>query len=145
MANIFLDGKNNLIGGVSFVPAALTTTTNGTPVDLMSMVGNQGSAMMVVGAVSGTQGTLDVKLQECTSTNGTFTDITGATFTQVTTSGLTTTALQLCNFKPVKRYVRAYATFAGTFTNMLFGVNIFGQGRTMPANEGGWDNTAAGS
>src|SRR6478752_7325468 len=118
MANIFLDGKNNLVGGVSFVPAALTTTTNGTPVDLMSMVGNQGSAMMVVGAVSGTQGTLDVKLQECTSTNGTFTDITGATFTQVTTSGTTTSGLFLANFKATKRYVRAYATFAGTFTNM---------------------------
>lgn len=145
MANIFLDGKNNFVGGVSFVPAALTTTTSGTAVNLVGMVGNQGSAIMSVGAVSGTQGTCDVKLQESTATNTGFVDIAGATFSQVTTSGLTTTALYLCNFKPTKQYVRAYATFAGTFTNMLIGVNIFGQARTTPSNEGGWDNTSAAS
>lgn len=145
MANIFLDGEANLVGGVSFVPAALTTTTNGTAVDLMDMVGNMGFAVMQVGAVSGTQGTLDVKLQESTATNTGFTDLTGATFTQVTTSGLTTTAPYVASFIPTKRYVRAYATFAGTFTSMLIGVNIFGQRRATPSGSGGFNNTAAAS
>lgn len=145
MANIFLDGETNLAGGVSFVPAALTTTTNGTAVDLSDSVGNMGFAAMQVGAVSGTQGTLDVKLQECATTNGTWADITGATFSQVTTSGLTTTSPYLASFIHTKRYVRAYATFAGTFTSMLFGVNIFGQRRATPSNKGGFDNTAAAS
>ena len=145
MANIFLDGESELVGGVSIVPAALTTTTSGAAVDLMDGVGNMGFGVMQVGAVSGTQGTLDVKIQECATTNGTWTDVTGATFTQVTTSGTTTSTPALASFKHTKRYVRAYATFAGTFTSMLAGVNLFAQRRTTPANEGGWDNTAAAS
>lgn len=140
MANIFLD-QSSAVVGQSIIPAALTTTTNGSTVDLIDGIGNMASAILSVGAVSGTQGTCDVKIQESTATNTGFTDITGATFTQFTTSN----QVQIISFKPVKRYVRAYATFAGTFTSMLTGVNIFADRRFNPTGYPGWVNETGGS
>jgi hypothetical protein len=109
---------------------------------------NLASAVLNVGAVSGTQGTLDVKMQESTqtATTGTWTDITGASFTQATTSGVVATSgSQIISFQRQKRYVRAYATMGGTFTNFLFGVTVFAQRATTPANEGGWANEQGAS
>ncbi len=129
------------------MPAALTTTTLGSPVDLIDSNANMASALLQVGAVSGTQGNLVVKIQECTTTNGTFTDVIGAgAFTAVTTSGTTASgAVQIISFQRQKRYVAAYATFTGTYTNMLIGVSIFAQRATTPANEGGWSNEQGAS
>ncbi len=128
------------------MPAALTTTTNGSPVDLIDSNANMASALLQVGAVSGTQGTFAVKITECATTNGTFTDITGATFTTFTTSGTTTSgAVQIISFQRQKRYVAAYFTGTGTFTNALIGVSIFSQRATTPSNEGGWVNEAGAS
>ena len=148
MANIFLDIGNNAIVTPSIIPAALTTTTFGTTVDLIDSNANMAAAVLQVGAVSGTQGTFDVKMQESTqtATNGTWTDITGATFTQFTTSGVAgTSGSQIISFQRQKRYVRAYVTMAGTFTSALFGVSVFAQRATTPANEGGWQNEQGAS
>jgi hypothetical protein len=134
-----LDIASGAVTGQTIVPIALTTSTNGSPVDLVDSNANMASALLQVGAVSGTQGTLDVKIQESTATNTGWADIPNATFTQVTTSGTTTSgAVQIVSFQRQKRYVRAYATFAGTFTNMLAGVSIFAQRATQPAGNGGW-------
>ena len=146
MANVFLDIGGNAVSGQSLVPAALTTSVAGSPVDLIDSNANMASALLQVGAVSGTQGSLTVKMQECATTNGTFVDITGATFTAVTTSGTTTSgAVQIISFQRQKRYVQAYCTFSGTFTNMLVGVSVFSQRATTPTNEGGWQNEQGAS
>lgn len=146
MANIWLDIGNTAVVVPSLIPAALTTTTNGSTVDLIDSNTNMASALLSVGAVSGTQGTCDVKIQESTATNTGFTDITGASFTQVTTSGVAgTSGAQIISFQRQKRYVRAYATFGGTFTNMLIGCSIFSQRATTPGNEGGWQNEQGAS
>jgi len=149
MANTFLDIGSNALVGESFTPAALTTTTNGTGIDLSDSNANMASALLNVGAVSGTQGTLNVKIQESTD-NTTFVDITGATFAQQTTSGTagslgSANGSQIISFQRNKRYVRAYATMAGTFTNFLFGVTIFSQMNAMPLANGGWINESGGS
>jgi hypothetical protein len=146
MANTFLDIGNAAIVLPSFIPAALTTTTNGSTVDLIDSNANMASAVLQVGAVSGTQGTFDVKIQESTATNTGFSDITGATFTQFTTSGVAgTSGSQIISFQRQKRYVRAYITMAGTFTNALFGVTFFAQRATQPDANGGWTNEAGAS
>ena len=148
MANTFLDIGNNAVVNSTFIPAALTTTTNGATVDLIDSNANMASAVLMTGAVSGTQGTFDVKMQESTqtATTGTWTDITGATFTQFTTSGVVATSgTQIISFQRQKRYVRAYVTMAGTYTSALFGVTIFAQRATLPANEGGWQNEQGAS
>ncbi len=146
MSSLFLDIGDNYVGGTSVVPLAQTTSFTGTFVDLRSMSANMASAVMQVGAVSGTQGTMDVKMQASTATNTGFVDIPNATFTQVTTSGLTTGgALQIISFQVPQRYVRAVGTGGGTFTSMLIGVSVFGQLSTPPANNGGWVNEAGAS
>lgn len=148
MANTFLDIGGTAVVSSTILPAALTTSTLGASVDLIDSNANMASAVLLTGAVSGTQGTMDVKMQESTgtATTGTWTDITGATFTQVTTSGVVNSSgTQIISFQRQKRYVRAYATFAGTFTSMLAGVTIFAQRATTPANEGGWQNEQGAS
>lgn len=91
---------------------AVTSTTNGTGVDLQGTInpGGRGfGAWLAVSAASGTSPTCDVKIQE-SDDNSTFTDITGATFTQLTT----TSTGELIQVRTNKRYVRAVATLAGT-------------------------------
>lgn len=148
MANQFLDIGGNAVVNSTFIPTAFTTTTNGSTVDLIDSNANMFSAVLMTGAVSGTQGTFDVKLQESTqtATTGTWSDISGATFTQFTTSGVVATSgTQIISAQRQKRYVRAYVTMAGTYTSALFGVTIFSQRATTPANEGGWQTEQGAS
>lgn len=92
--------------------ATRTTTGVGSAVDLQDAleVGNKRSmlAHLSVGAQSGT--TLDVKITECDTSGGTYTDITGAAFTQV---GAALSEQDLF-FQAKKRYVKASWTIAGT-------------------------------
>lgn len=146
MANIFLDIQHNYVGGTTLVPIAQTTSADGSYVDLQAMAANMASAVMQVGAVVGTQGTLDVKIQSSTATNTGFADVPGATFTQVTTSGLTTGgSLQIISFQVPQRYVRAVGTMAGTFTSMVYGVSVFGSRSANPDNSGGFSTQGAAS
>ena len=91
-----------------------TASANGTGFDLEGSNGAEGEAIIILAsdaASAGTNPTLDVKLQE-SSDNSTFTDISGATFTQVTDSQ----ALEKIsiNTNDVKRYLRAVGTIGGT-------------------------------
>lgn len=148
MANIFLDVGSLALVGQTILPVAMTTTTNGATIDLVDSNAVMASALVQVGAVVGTQGTADIKIQESTqtATTGTWTDITGATFTQITTSGVAgTSGVQIISFQRNKRYVRAYATYAGTFTSMVVGVSIFSALASEPSALGGWVNEAGAS
>lgn len=53
-------------------------------VDCLALKG-QAVAAISVNAISGTLPTCDIKLQECATENGTYTDVPGGAFTQVTT------------------------------------------------------------
>lgn len=102
----------------SLVPATRTATANGTGVD-MNDHGPEVECLVSAGTVSGTSPTLDVKLQE-SDDNSTFTDITGATMTQITAS----TQIESKVFSNrSKRYVRAVGTIAGT--NPSFACAVF--------------------
>lgn len=104
------DLANECKWGQSLVSATRTSSGNGSAVDMQDC-GPEVVAVLDVGAVSGTSPTLDVKLQESDTSGGTYSDISGATFTQVTASNAQQT-IQVAN--RTKRYVRAVATIAGT-------------------------------
>jgi len=100
-----------------------TSTFNGTGVDLL---GYQGKIKVTqdVGAVTGTTPTLDGKIQD-SADNSTFADVTGLTFTQVTTSS----NIQSIGVDPraVRRYIRYVGTLGGTTPNFTFAVLGLGQ------------------
>lgn len=92
-----------------------TASADGTGFDLEGSNGAEGEAIVILAsdaASAGVTPTLDVKLQESDAEGSGYTDISGATFTQVTTSQ----ALEkiTINTNDVKRYLRAVGTIGGT-------------------------------
>lgn len=103
--------------------AAKTSTVTATGIDIS---GYEGGLLLIqnVGVVSGTSPTLDGKWQSSTD-DSTYTDISGATYTQVTA----TTSSQKVGFdvKNAAKYIRYVGTIAGTSPSFTMGVQILGQ------------------
>ena len=119
--NVGRDFVNEYNSAQSVKPAVLTSSTNGVGVDMQDC-GPEVISVLSVGAASGTSATLDVKLQE-SDDNSTFTDISGATHTQLTDSDSNTTEV-IQTAKRSKRYVRAVATLAGTSPSFATSVTL---------------------
>src|SRR3954464_6438219 len=100
---------NQAILGVGAAPQPATSTVTGASGDLLAGDGRC-FAVQQVGAVSGTAPTLDGKIQESSDGSTNWTDITGATLTQVTATG----NYQAITFDRSKRYIRYVGTIAGT-------------------------------
>lgn len=94
--------------------ASVTATGNGTGVDVSQFVGSI-AVQLAAKATAGTSPTLDVKLQE-SDDDSTYTDISGATFTQVTSAGSSAATLEkiAVNVDACKKYIRAVKTIGGT-------------------------------
>ncbi len=122
----------NLHGGVNvleLIPAqAATSTVTGTGVDLLDYDGKI-KAILASSIGGGADHTLDVKLQE-SADNSTFTDISGATFTQVTNAADSTESIGL-EVTPTERYIRAVGTIAGTTPTFSFAVVAVGSKKYM--------------
>ena len=130
----FGDLANQAIAQQLFPPKAQTSTVTSTYVDLSQALGYGCTGILSLGAVSGTGGpTLDVKFVECDTTNGTYTDITGATFAQQTTTSTDTQApLMTTFFNRSKRYVKCVATIGGsTSPSFTMGVTLLAQKRNL--------------
>jgi hypothetical protein len=108
--------------------AARTTTLTGTGVDLQSYEGNVGVILNSSAATAGTSPTLDVKIQD-SADNSSFADVSGLTFTQVTT----TASVQLVRVpKSVRRYIRAIGTIGGTSSPAFtYGLELVGVRKTI--------------
>lgn len=133
---MLIDLVNEVVGGPSFFPGAITASGGGTGVDLANgEVSTQ--AVLMVGAVSGTTPTLDVKMQE-SDDNATWTDIAGATFTEVTAADQE----QRIRFLRSKRYCQAYATVGGTTPSFDVAVEILAQAKYV-GQGGGYDRSPA--
>jgi len=94
-------------------PSTRTATVTGTGVDLSPYVNTVNTNLKIVadvGTVTGTTPTLDIKIQD-SDDNSSFSDITGATFTQITATGAGAVEIHT---KTNKRYIRAVGTIAGT-------------------------------
>lgn len=101
-------------------PAAYTTSTNGTGVDLQGYESHRAFSIRYdQGAATGTAVSVAVKLQGSNTSTGAsdFTDISGATFATVTTTGTNQQTVIVPNNGPVYRYVRAVSTFGTNMTN----------------------------
>lgn len=103
------DLANNLTplaSALSVAPAAMSSG-NGTGVDMELAANNQMFAILATATIVGT---LDVTLEESTD-DSTYTAISGASFTQVTTAN--DNQVQVINFQRTKRYVRSVQTLSG--------------------------------
>lgn len=125
----FNDLKNNLkddAAGNSIRPQTATSTVTGQAVDLVDTDGPCFAAIQV-GTVSGTSPTLDVKVQESDTSGGTYADIAGATFTQVTASNKS----QVINFKRSKRFCKLIGTIAGTTPSFALAGQLYGMKKSV--------------
>ncbi len=88
---------------------------NGTGVDVSTMTGQ---VVVVLSATNsaGTDPTLDVKLQTSATVGGTYADISGATFTQVTDAADSTEKITLDIDSIATDFIRCVGTVGGTST-----------------------------
>lgn len=99
------------------VATARTATYAGTAFDTLDYDGT-GKVILDVGAVSGTTPTCDFKLTECATSGGTYTDIPGATASQITATGV-----REINFDvgASKQFIKVAGTIAGTTPSFTIG------------------------
>lgn len=104
--------------------AARTSTVTSSAVDVRSYKGGL-IIEQLVGVVSGTTPTLNGKLQSSADGSTGWTDITGATFTEVTA----TDSFQKIgiNVRQTGGYVRYIGTIAGTSPSFTMGVALLGE------------------
>lgn len=107
-------------------PIARTSTLTGTAIDLLDYEGEGLFILNAALATAGTTPTLDCKLQHCATSGGTYADITGATYTQVTdAAGAGMQALSL-NVSNLERYVKIIGTIAGANASFDFTASFVG-------------------
>ena len=115
------DLQNGYAFGQSIRPDQWGATVNGSSVDCRDC-GPEVTCVVSAGESEGTSETLDVKLQE-SDDDSTYTDITGATMTQIGAAGHAHEVKTFYN--RAKRYVRAVATIAGTSPDIDCCVTLF--------------------
>ena len=125
----------------SIVPEVLTSNETGTGIPTKGF--RSLLAMATVGVVGGTSPTCDIKLQDSDAVNGTYADITGATFTQITAapSPITDVTFIGVDLLPRNAFVRAVATLAGTSPSFALGVGFVFYNAVDSAYAGTADST----
>lgn len=124
-----LNDLNILMGASLSRPAAQTASVNGAAFDLQPYLGVV-KIIQDIGVVSGTNPTWDGKIQ--TSADGAtgWTDVTGATFAQVTASN--NSAAIALDTRAVSRYIRYVGTIGGTATPTFnIAAEIIGEQRRL--------------
>lgn len=139
MPTHLVDLKNQLTGDVSICQtfAAASAGHEGSYIDMLSSDGPV-FGLLQLGSVTGSGVDIDVKLQECATTDGTYTDVTNGAFTQSYTESTGDNVLDIVNGRRTARYVRAYAVIAGTtsVTSVPMAVTIVGQKKIMGSGTG---------
>jgi hypothetical protein len=102
------DLARHAILGVGLTPRTITVNTNGSAGDMLTGDGRC-FAIQLVGSLGGTAPTLAGKIQESPD-GSTWSDISGATFTTVTTND----NVQAITFDRTLRFVRYVGTVGGT-------------------------------
>jgi hypothetical protein len=110
---------------------AYTTSQSGAAIDLQGYINPGGRTMKAIlssGEGAGTTVSVAVKMQDSdTTTAADFTDISGATFTSLSTTGVS--AIQSIHFQTRKRYLRAVTTHGTNFTSATYAVVVIGESR----------------
>ena len=113
--------KVSVVAGVA--TAAVTSTATSSAIDLLEY---DGDVFLILDSAAGggSSPTLDIKLTECATTGGTYTDLSGATFTQVTGSAsMQTLAI---NKDSSKRFIKIVQTIGGSSPTFTFSINLIG-------------------
>ena len=100
--------------------AAVTSTVTSAAIDLKEYDGDV-SLILTSAAGTGSSPTLDVKVQDSDASGGTYGDLSGAAFTQVTDS----VSMQVITFSKdeAKRYIKIVQTVGGSTPSFTFSIN----------------------
>ena len=100
--------------------AAVTSTATSAAIDLKEYDGDV-SLILTSAAGTGSSPTLDVKVQDSDASSGTYGDLTGASFTQVTGS----VSMQVITFckDEAKRYIKLVQTIGGSTPSFTYSIN----------------------
>ena len=101
--------------------ASVTATATSSAIDLKEF---DGDVLLVLNCAAGTGSspTLDIKVQDSDETGGTYGDLSGATFTQVTDSASVQT-LEV-NKDECKRFIKIVQTVGGSSPVFVYGVSL---------------------
>jgi len=104
----------------------VTSTVTGTGKDVTQWEGKALAILNSGPASAGTLPTLNVKLQHCATVGGSYVDITGATFTEVTNAAALVEGITI-NVSDLNGFIRAVGTIGGTSTPTFdFSVELVG-------------------
>lgn len=130
MPGLINDLGSNSLSAVLLPPQSLAASANGPTVDT-ALASHPLSLVVVLGAITGTAPTLDVRLQESdTAVAGTYTDVPGGAFRQIVAADAGTMVFAYVK-KSTKRFVRAAAVVAGTAPAILASVALYAQARNV--------------
>ena len=103
--------------------ASVTATATSSAIDLKEF---DGDVLLVLNCAAGTGSspTLDIKVQDSDTSGGTYGDLSGATFTQVTTSASAQT-LEV-NKDECKRFIKIVQTVGGSSPVFVYGISLVG-------------------
>ena len=103
--------------------ASVTATATSSAIDLKEF---DGDVLLVLNCAAGTGSspTLDIKVQDSDETGGTYADLSGATFTQVTDSASVQT-LEV-NKDECKRFIKIVQTVGGSSPVFVYGISLIG-------------------
>ena len=101
--------------------ASVTATATSGAIDLKEF---DGDVLLVLNCAAGTGSspTLDIKVQDSDETGGTYGDLSGATFTQVTDSASVQT-LEV-NKDECKRFIKIVQTVGGSSPVFVYGISL---------------------
>lgn len=120
-----MDAQNRLSSvNLGLAPGAKTSTATGAAVDIRDYHGRV-KVIQDVGAVSGTDPTLDGKIQDSADGSTDWQDVAGATFTQVTAS--TNHQAIGVDTRKARRYIRYVGTIGGTTPSFTMDVVLAGE------------------
>ena len=102
---------------------AVTSTATSSAIDLLEY---DGDVLLVLdcAAGTGTSPTLDVKITNSVASSGTYTDLSGATFTQVVDAASMQTLV--INKDSAERYIKIVQTITGSSPSFTFSINLIG-------------------
>lgn len=131
-ATFLVDLKNQLHGDVS-VCQTFDGTTAGHEGNAVDMQLSDGPlfGVLAFGSVTGSSVDVDVKLQECDTSDGNFTDCTNGAFTASYSESTADNVLEVVNARRTKRWARAHVVIAGTVTSVPVTVLVAAQKKIL--------------
>ena len=108
-------------------PVARTSSLDGTPIDLLDYEGVGDFLLNASAATAGTTPTLNCKLQHCDTSGGTYADVTGGAFVEVTdVAGTAGVQVLKLNVSDLKRYAKLVGAIAGENASFDFSGEFIG-------------------